>query len=485
MRGPLVASIDLDNRANWLRTSGIERIPPALLNCRNSDPQIEFACPAALTHRLSGTCMEIDVELEGDGKIQVFWDLGAGWSEELSESRSLNAGTRDRQMVRVSLPPGVVGLRVDPLDRPGRVTLHSIGFYAAEPAGARLFPFDALRTTDPGAHSWIDLPEVQQIVSHRMMGDFDDWPEWVFTRLIGAPVRRCLHLGATNPSFGTLVVESGYVDEYIAVPRLPAPDGRQHLSPIAGVRWLSPEQAAGSAPFDLVLSTGYFSSGERDRPSFDLTPFTPAAVVLLERFRLDPAAQTVLARYLRSSAEALPPGWALERHTVEPGHCRLDDRFQSMFECHEVRPMGGTLVEPLFERLPKDFYVLGAFTMLGTLSATYLLLEETLIQIGILPSTWNLVAATPRTGRALKLLRPPLGWSVRPTASVDATSVSAEGVEALARLPPLAERTVRRTPADAAVESEGASWLGRTFAEIDRRGRSYLRRTLRRMTRGI
>ncbi len=478
-RVPQVASIDLADRASWRWSSGVVRVAPGKLTCTDNDPRVFLACPRALSQRLIGTRMDIDLDSAADGTLQVFWDLGAGFSEDCSARCRLQDRAPGRQTWSVRLPPGVIGLRLDPLDRPGQLDILSIRFYEPAPRGPDAFPFEPFVGSGP-THSWLALPETQQIAGRRVLGaNQSSWPQWLFGGLIGRPVGRCLHLGAHDAAFGVHAVQTGRVTEYLAVPSIGAPV----TPPISAgnVHWRPSVTSIPPGHFDLVLSTGYFSSGGAGLPAVSaLLERTAGALVLVERFHIPgETGKRLLARYLQRAAASLPPGWTSGR--VDPlarPACHLDHEFFERFDCFEVRPFGGTLAEPLFDRLPVDFFGLGAFTMLGAISGAHLLLEETLIATGLLGSLFNVVIAVPR-GRRFDLAHTPTGWSVDADVAFDrlrTESTTPSGALDADGLADALERGLERVD----------SWdLPETAGTDLNRVKDFLRRGLRRWSKSI
>jgi hypothetical protein len=426
--GPLIADLDLDARKTWARLSAVERRAPGILACRGSDPQVEIAVPAQIRARLGGVTMELVVQSSIDGRLEVYWDLGTGMSQEQSQGFELRGETADPQTVAVRLPPGVVVLRIDPLDRPGTLEIHSIRFYEPQPAGVAHFPFRALCASPfDGRPGWLDLPEVQQAVSLRLMGSLDvDWPEWLFKRLLVRRVGRCLHLGAIDALFGSLVVGAGYAEHYTGVPgTLMDHDEAVRLPSTPRIAWAALRDALAAGPYDLILTTGFWSRGGRGPQSAELeAALTPDGIVaLLERFsKPDPVSDALLARVLALLISSLPPGWlALDHdHEVERPGCRLDAAFAKLFDCREIRPFGGTIAQPLIDRLQPDLLQLGAGTLIGAMTGTYLALEETLILTGLLISPFNLIVASRRGSRLQAVRKLPMGWTIPASADLSA-----------------------------------------------------------------
>ena len=365
--------------------------------------------------------MELVVESSIDGRLEVFWDLGTGLSVEQSQTFELWGAAAGPQTLVTRLPPGIVLLRIDPLDRPGTVDVRSIRFYEADPVGAAHFPFRSLRTSaHAGRPGWLDVPEVQQAVSMRLLGGLDaGWPEWLFRRLLARRVRRCLHIGAVDGLFASLVVGAGYVDHYTGVTSdLIQDEDTASLRHTSHVLWTSLPAALATGSYDLILSTGFWSRGARGPRSADLdAALTPdGVVVLLERFsRPDAVSDALAARVLALCIAALPPGWLALNHEqlpTERSGCQLDAQFPQRFDCREIRPFGGTVAEPLLDRLQPDFLQLGAGTLLGALSGTYLALEESLILTGLLISPFNLVVANRRGSRVQAVRKLAMGWTV-------------------------------------------------------------------------
>src|SRR5215207_218434 len=81
--------------------------------------------PAAKT-RPDLFVLEVRVNSSVDGTLQVYYDDGSGPREELSARATLAAGTGFNTH-RLPLPPGTYkALRLDPLDRSGRITIESL-----------------------------------------------------------------------------------------------------------------------------------------------------------------------------------------------------------------------------------------------------------------------------------------------------------------------------------------------------------------------
>jgi hypothetical protein len=295
--------------------------------------------------------------------------------------------------------------------------------------------------------------------------------------LIGSSLKRCLHLGAESLAFGQRATEQGLISEYVAV-------GQNQLDQIPSrtsgenIRWCPSLDAIGPGRFDLVLSTGFFSSGAAVPPIGTLLDRTAGALVLVERFQHadDRAGERLLAAYLDQAASSLPPGWTSRRTDSDARPAALiDPLFFEHFDCFEVRPFGGTLVEPLFDRLPADFFGLGAFTMLGAISGAFMLLEETLIATRLLPSRFNVVVATPRGAAGMDLSHTPTGWSVDADRTFDrlkAGNVTPAAAIDRARLAGALDRAIRS--ADTLITT-GA---GGSAAKV----RDFLRRGLLRLS---
>jgi hypothetical protein len=327
----------------------------------------------------------------------------------------------------VRLPPGIVLLRLDPLDRPGTVEIHSVRFFESDPIGPAHFPFRALRAAlFDGRPGWLEVPEVQQAVSQRLMGSVDvDWPEWLFRRLLVRRVGRCLHLGATDTLFASLVTGAEYVEHYTGVPSdLMDPEEAARLRATARLTWAPLGDALGAGPYDLVLSTGFWSRGGRPRSADLEAALAPEGLlVMLERFsKPDPVSDALLTRVLSLLVSALPPGWlALDAdHQTERPGCQLDAQFAKHFECREVRPLGGTVAQPLLDRLQPEFLQLGTGTTIGAMTGTYLALEETLILTGLLVSPFNLLVASRRGSRLQAVRKLPMGWTIPASADLAA-----------------------------------------------------------------
>jgi hypothetical protein len=191
------------------------------------------------------------------------------------------------------------------------------------------------------------------------------------------------------------------------------------------VRWSSFDEALAAAPYDLVLTTGFWSRGRPGPNAQEIEAAMSAdgLLVMLERFtKPEPVSDQLLSRVLSMLVSALPSGWqALEpnRHPEPPG-CRLETDFAARFECREIRPFGGTIAQPLIERLQPDFLQLGAGTLMGAVTGTYLALEETLILTGLLVSPFNLLVAS-RRGSELQVTRKvPTGWAIAPSTDLSA-----------------------------------------------------------------
>jgi hypothetical protein len=261
----------------------------------------------------------------------------------------------------------------------------------------------------------------------RLMGGVDvDWPEWLFRRLLVRRVRRCLHLGATDALFGSLVVGAGYADHYTGVAAdLVDPEEAARLPSTSRITWAPVREALAAGSYDLILTTGFWSRSGRGPQSAELeAALTPeGVVVLLERFsKPEPVSDALLSRVLSLLVSSLPPGWlALDHdHEVERPGCQLDARFGKLFDCREIRPFGGTLAQPLIDRLQPDLLQLGAGTLVGAMTGTYLAFEETLILTGLLVSPFNLIVASRRGSRLQAVRKLPMGWTVPASADLSA-----------------------------------------------------------------
>jgi hypothetical protein len=392
---------------------------------------VDLALPAQLRTRFGSVVMELVVQADVEGRLEVFWDLGAGMSQDQSQGFDVWSHAVRPQVLTVRLPPGIALLRIDPLDRPGTVDVLAIRFYEAEPATVPHFPFRALGAArSSGRQGWLDLPEVQQAVAMRLLGGVDvDWPEWLFRRFLVRRVERCLHLGATDSLFGPLVMGSGYAEHYTGVASdLMDRDQVVRLRSTPRVEWAaSARDALAAGPYDLVLTTGFWSRAHRGPRSSELeAALAPDGVlVMVERFsRSEPVSDALMARVLALLVAALPPGWLALDHDLfaeRPG-CQLDAQFARLFDCREIRPFGGTIAQPLIDRLQPDFLQLGVGSLVGAMTGTYLAMEETLILTGLLISSYNLIAASRRGSRQQAVRNLPMGWTI--PASADLTGLT-------------------------------------------------------------
>lgn len=100
--------------------------------------------PAAKTH---SDLFFLEARLNADqaGRIQLYYDNGAGFSESASSHLRLAAGTTPA-VYRLDLPPGDYrALRFDPTDRDGTVTIESLNIVAATGRVIRPIAFSELR----------------------------------------------------------------------------------------------------------------------------------------------------------------------------------------------------------------------------------------------------------------------------------------------------------------------------------------------------
>jgi hypothetical protein len=118
--------------------------------------------------------------------------------------------------------------------------------------------------------------------------------------------------------------------------------------------------------------------------------------------------------------------------------------------------------------------------MLGAIAGTYLLLEETLIATGLLPSLFNLVVALPLHRRRLQLSHLPTGWSVDPGTSFEPLK-GQSGI-----VPPRLELDRFADALGRAIERiDDRSSALRTTGVDPGRLRGFLRRELRRLANAI
>ncbi len=68
--------------------------------------------------------LRISLESQTNGRFSVYWDEGGGFREALMASRHYNVGSQTIYLRLDTRSP--VALRLDPMMRPGSVTIHQI-----------------------------------------------------------------------------------------------------------------------------------------------------------------------------------------------------------------------------------------------------------------------------------------------------------------------------------------------------------------------
>ena len=72
--------------------------------------------------------LQVDLKASAKGKAQLYWSHGSGFKEKLSESIQVPGANRGVR-IEFNLPTGTIdGLRLDPVDVPGTVTLEGLRF---------------------------------------------------------------------------------------------------------------------------------------------------------------------------------------------------------------------------------------------------------------------------------------------------------------------------------------------------------------------
>ncbi len=71
-----------------------------------------------------GAMLRVSLESQTNGRFSVYWDEGGGFSETLMASRHYNLGPQTIYLRLDTRSP--VALRLDPMMRPGSVTIHQI-----------------------------------------------------------------------------------------------------------------------------------------------------------------------------------------------------------------------------------------------------------------------------------------------------------------------------------------------------------------------
>ncbi|MFO0972709.1 MAG: hypothetical protein U1A27_04610 [Phycisphaerae bacterium] len=346
------------------------------LQCVDRDPQV--ALGGRLRPQASESVLEIVIESNVGGVAQVFWDTGDGLSEADSARCDVRAGTV--QACRVYLPPGVRGLRLDPLDRPGLVTLRSIRQLTAAPAGAWLFPFAELAAAaGPTGGAWLGHAVAQRAISERVVGaEGESWPGWLARWLPGGGVARAVQFGALDDEFARAAVTVGLARECV------------------GVRRDAEPRAWPAAPVDLLVLTGFCSNGAADAARWEELSqrYRAARWVVVERLsRLDAAALERRAAWVNRCLAGLPAGWAVGRIGPRYGATAGPDLGGWLAERRAIESqvaLGGTLLSPLMARLSAELLAVRPATLTAALIDNVAACEELLIESGALPSEWGL-----------------------------------------------------------------------------------------------
>src|SRR5699024_411763 len=89
--------------------------------------------------------LEARARSSADGAIQVFYDDGTGWREELSGRATVSASP-EAITYRLPFPPGTYrALRLDPLDRSGQVVIESLRVVAPSGRNLRDIPLEGFK----------------------------------------------------------------------------------------------------------------------------------------------------------------------------------------------------------------------------------------------------------------------------------------------------------------------------------------------------
>ncbi len=88
-----------------------------------NDPWLLFG-PEQASALTDGAMLRISLDSQANGHFSVYWDEGSGLSETLMASRHYNVGTQTIYLRLDTRSP--VALRLDPMTRPGSVTIHQI-----------------------------------------------------------------------------------------------------------------------------------------------------------------------------------------------------------------------------------------------------------------------------------------------------------------------------------------------------------------------
>jgi hypothetical protein len=126
---------------------------PLLLACLLAAAAAVVGTQPWAAGRASGNALEVRVDSDQSGIVQLYYDLGQGYSEGTSVVRSITAG--EPATLRFELPYGhISSLRLDPIDRDARVAIS--GARIVGPGGAEL-----ARLGPERFHAWNDIASTE------------------------------------------------------------------------------------------------------------------------------------------------------------------------------------------------------------------------------------------------------------------------------------------------------------------------------------